>query len=240
MFLTDILPETPLTIYINYDKQILEFSTVAVRSVTGGLLVEPITQNNLMINFVEKYNILYQLTFVNDEDNRLYKWNKITIKAVKDAKGQSYHMLISELEGHPYNRRESFRVPLDLEGIARFGPNRMTHKITVKNISAGGIGFECKNNVEIQEEMLVHLSFEDPVLHTNFKVDCQAVRKLAVEDSENTYYGCKFLKESMAINNYVQRKQQRLLIKNNPNYKEGISKRIEAMRDTTKWISEND
>ena len=216
MFLTEILPGTNLTILLHYEKEVLEFTTIAVRSVKGGLLVEPIMQDGKMINFIEKYNILYQLTFVNSEDSRLYKWNRIVIKAIKDEKGQSYHMLVSELEGQPYNRRQSFRVPLALDGVARFGPYKMTHTVTIKNISSGGIGFECEKDVNCPEDTIIHLSFEDSILHTKFKVDCQAVRKINNEEGQYTYYGCKFLNESMAINNYIQRKQQRIRMKNNP------------------------
>lgn len=219
MFVMDIEPGIPLTIMIHYEKEVLEFNTTAVRSVTGGLLVEPMLAQGKMINFIQKHNILYQLTFVNKADNRLYKWNKIIIKAIKDDKGKLYHMLVSELEGQPYNRRQSYRVAIDIDGIARFGPNRMTHPVTIRNISSGGIGFECKADVECSEDLIIHLSFEDSVLKTNFKIDCYAVRKFILEDTQQIYYGCKFLQESMAINNYVQRKQQRLQIKNSPVYK---------------------
>ncbi len=219
MFVTDIVPGTNLTIVLNYEKEVLEFPTTAVRPVQGGLLVEPITQKGMMINFVQKYNILYQLTFVNKADSRLYKWNRIVIRSVRDENDQLYHMIISELEGQPHNRRQSYRVSLELEGIARFGSNRTTHPITIKNISSGGLGFESKANMDCSTDMTIHLSFEDTVLHVSFKVDCQFVRKVFDEENENIYYGCKFLNESMGINNYIQRKQQRLKIKNNPGYK---------------------
>lgn len=219
MLLTEIAPGTKLTILLKHEIGTIEFTTTAARSVNGGLLANPIIENGRLINFAPKPNILYQMTFVNSDDHRLYKWPKLDIYTVKDEKGNPYHMLVSDMEGRPYNRRRSYRVTMDMEGSARFGPNTIALPIIIKNLSSGGVGFECKQNVNCPDGTLIHVTFSDTVLHINFKLDCLLVRKDVNEDNECFYYGCKFQKESMALNNYIQRKQQRLRIKNNPNYR---------------------
>ncbi len=214
MLLVEIAEGTSLTIVLRYNTEKHEFPTTAVRPVKEGLLVEPITEQGKMINFVNKTNMLYQLTLVNAEDSRLYKWNKIKVKAIRDREGKSYHMLVSDLEGQVYNRRQSFRVPVLLNGIAQFGPNKKTHEVVIKNISAGGIGFDCKDDIDCIGNMLIHLSFEDSLIGASFHLHCQAVRKVTSEQTESIFYGCRFLTESPAINNYIQKRQQRLLVKN--------------------------
>lgn len=219
MFLTDIIPGTKLTIVLKHEVGTMEFTTTVARSINGGLLANPIMENGRLINFAPKPNILYQMNFVNNEDHRLYKWNRVDIYTVKDEQGQPYHMLVSDIEGHPHNRRRCYRISLDIDGSVRIGQNSITLPIAIRNISSGGVGFECKQNINCPEGTMMHLTFSDSVLHINFKLDCQLVRMHYDEDHECFYYGCKFPKESSAINNYVQRKQQRLRIKNNPNYR---------------------
>ena len=216
MFLTEVRPGTQLTIVIKHGKDVLEFNTVAIRPEKDTLLVSPITKDGKMINFVENSIIMYQMTFVNKEDNRLYKWSRVSIKAVKDDKGQLYHMILSDLEGQPHNRRQSFRVSIDIDGVARFGPNQKAFEVLIKDISSSGVGFICAQNVDISNDLIIHITFEDKSLHISFKIDCQAVRKEYDEEEEVYVYGCKFKNESAAVNNYVQKKQQRIRIAKNP------------------------
>lgn len=219
MFLMEILPGTQLTIVIKYGRDVLEFNTVAIRPEKNALLVSPITKDGKMINFVEVSNILYQLTFVSSTDNRLYKWTRVAIKAVKDDRGQLYHMIVSEVEGQPHNRRQSFRVSINMEGVARFGVNEKAHQVRIKDISSSGIGFECDQNITISEDMQIRVTFEDKPLRISFKIDCQPVRKDSIPEEDTFFYGCKFKNESAAVNNYVQKKQQRIRLANNPNLK---------------------
>ncbi len=216
MFLMEIKPGSQLTIVIKHGKDVLEFNTVALRPEKDTLLVSPIMKDGKMINFVEISNIIYQMTFINSQDNRLYKWSRIRIKAVKDEKGQLYHMLVSDLEGQPHNRRQSFRVSIDIDGVARFGPNQKAYEILIKDISSSGIGFICKQNVDISNDLIIHITFEDKPLHISFKIDCQAIRKDYDKEEEEYIYGCKFKNESAAVNNYVQKKQQRIRLAKNP------------------------
>lgn len=184
----------------------IEFESIVVFGQEEGLFIEPILYDNHMINFRKTNEVLYTATVVNNEDSKLYIWPDITIKAVM-AKGRKlYHLLVSEEDIRPINRRDTFRLPLGLAGAAQIGTNKKVHDIYVRDISATGIAFICKDKIELPAEDTIHIIFEDKDLNIKLNIRCMQVR--TAEANDKTLYGCRFTQRNDEIYRYIQRRQQ--------------------------------
>lgn len=208
MFINEVEEGSRVEICAMIGSNKLEFETEAVRGLTApqnALLVNPMLKDGKLLNF-HVGGLVCQAVIQNKEDNKPYLWKGIAIRSIKNKNGECYHVLFSPNEGLLHNRRESYRVWLGFHADAKIGVEGKPHSVTVRDISATGVGFICEAGVEVNEGIPVHLSFADDIKGTKFDLKGKVVRKEELEDGRNLY-GCRLNAESPQIQKYVNEKQ---------------------------------
>lgn len=190
-----------------------EFEKVKKKFKVAVKALAPIKKEDKMIGFPDiRPGVSYEINTSKDE--KAYVWNIVAIRSVRFSSGKCYHILCSNQSVDSLNRRENFRLWLGASGIAQFGLNNKTYTVTVKDLSAGGVGILVDDTeFEPRIGMPVILSFEDSDTDSHFKIRADVVR--IVRDEGNLLLGCtlklsgKEAREgrSEAILSFINKKQ---------------------------------
>ena len=111
-------------------------------------------------------------------------------------------------EGRKINRRKNFRVGVSIMGsLIRGGDSPVN--VYVRDVSASGFSITTERILEIGEEITVR--YTDMGIKLSLTGN---VVRTVTEEGKNVY-GCKLLRESEGIAQYVQQKQRDILRKRN-------------------------
>lgn len=111
-------------------------------------------------------------------------------------------------EGRKINRRKSFRVGVSIMGsLIRGGDSPVN--VYVRDVSASGFSITTERILEIGEEITVR--YTDMGIKLSLTGN---IVRTVTEEGKNVY-GCKLLRESEGIAQYVQQKQRDILRKRN-------------------------
>lgn len=155
------------------------------------------------INFPEG-NIIYKISVVRDKTP--YVWRRITIRRLNKA---PFHILVSNEDAEPAERRLHRRIALGISGTARFLGSIGTLPITVKNISGGGIAIlieaDADPGIVKPGSLIQDVTFEDPETEDEFKLSAFVLR-VTKYTSGRTQFACKLNSKTAEVSNYVNHK----------------------------------
>lgn len=151
--------------------------------------------------------------FVEDEE-KLYSWDNVKIFRVDLPSLGIVHLVVATKEGETTNRRENYRVSLELDGLVKIGDNFLKYDSLIKNISTSGIGLvidssiNCKIGDDItiyffDNDMDKYLNREKP---TEIILSANIVRVNPINKNKNSV-GCVFKYDDSIVNKYVYTKQ---------------------------------
>lgn len=156
------------------------------------------------ISFPEE-NIIYKVYAVRDKVP--YLWRRITIRRIEKA---AFHILLSNEDAQPAERRSDPRITLNLPGSARFLGSTTPVPITVKNISGSGIGIVVDPGTAVSSvkagSLIQDVSFTDPELNLSFQL-IAFVQRTTKYTNGRTLYGCKLNSKTLEISNFVNQKR---------------------------------
>ncbi|MBE5882637.1 MAG: PilZ domain-containing protein [Lachnospiraceae bacterium] len=112
-------------------------------------------------------------------------------------------------EGRKINRRKNFRVGISIIGSMIRGGDSPVN-VYVRDVSASGFSITTERELNIGEEITVR--YTD--MGIKLSLTGNIVRMVTEEEGKNIY-GCKLLRESEGIAQYVQQKQRDILRKRN-------------------------
>lgn len=112
-------------------------------------------------------------------------------------------------EARKINRRKNFRVGISIMGSMIRGTDSPVN-VYVRDVSASGFSITTERNLNIGEEITVRYSD----MGIKLSLTGNIVRMVNEEEGKNIY-GCKLLRESEGIAQYVQQKQRDILRKRN-------------------------
>lgn len=113
-------------------------------------------------------------------------------------------------EGRKINRRKSFRVGVSIMGSMIRGGDSPVN-VYVRDVSASGFSITTERDLNIGEEITVRYSD----MGIKLSLTGNIVRSVKNEEEGKNVYGCKLLRESEGIAQYVQQKQREILKKRN-------------------------
>lgn len=209
MYLYEIDKESAIQISVGIGFQTLEFDTKISEIGEQCVYADPIIREDKMVGFSTK-GLVLRVFAVNQSDLRVYQFNNVKIRNIKTAEDKTYHEITCLTPGKIVNRRAACRVWLGFDAVAQIGLNKKTYNVIVKDISVTGISFICTEDVKVEPDMVVHLTFEDEVSKIRFSIGAIVVRSEEA-DHRKTIYGCRMNQESSAISKYVNEKQREKL-----------------------------
>lgn len=149
-------------------------------------------------------NIIYKISVVRDKTP--YVWHRITIRRIDKT---PFHILLSNEDAEPTERRANPRISLGVQGKARFIGVTGMLPVTVKNISGGGIGILLDANVNpgvVNPGSLIQdVTFHDEELDEDFKLSAFVIR-VTRYTSGRVLYGCRLNSKTAEVSAYVNRK----------------------------------
>ncbi|MGN0161318.1 MAG: PilZ domain-containing protein [Lachnospiraceae bacterium] len=231
MLISEIPPNTEITILVHRGPNSITFTTKAAEITSEEeikiidklrktytnkffVVVDVIKEDDNVVGFPVG-NIQYILDCT--VDNKPYLFNDIQINAIKLPTGSEYHIIFSDKNMAPYNRRQEYRLWLGIDGIAQLGLNRAARDVVIKDISLSGIGFVTGLDYECKIGDTARISFSDKqvdrytrqVRELRFSVNARIVRIEEVDDKSKVI-GCRIMScnNQSNLEKYIALKQR--------------------------------
>ena len=166
----------------------------------SGLVLYPVIIEGKALSFKNNENII-NLVYLQKEGKPLIWKNVAVSNAV--INGRNFVLVRSISDGAEYNRRNNYRLPLDIRGnIVGYGD------IIIKDISNNGIGFAIdKDAKRFTIGQQVNLGFS--ARNVNYTMSVTVAR--IVEQETKILYGCSMM-STPAIDQFIS-EEQRIRIK---------------------------
>lgn len=214
MKLIDLPENTKIQIDVSYKENRLQYETIVQFSAFDGVFIEPIRQDDKMIDFNTTKLMINIIAEIQDAQPII--WRECSIKGVKYKK-KIYHMITSPKGGLSINRRGRFRLTMGYTGTIRVGAHKGTRNVVVHDLSSSGFSFTVEKEIEnINEE--VHLVFVDSDNDTFFDLVGNIVRQQEW-NNDRFLYGCKFKSVNHLVEYYIAKKQRELISFQSMNHK---------------------
>ncbi|MDY2591131.1 MAG: PilZ domain-containing protein [Agathobacter sp.] len=162
-------------------------------------ILEPIREEDKLINF--EGDTVTDL--IAGTDKLPIIWSDVKIVNMYLPEKGAVHFVISNDEGTSTNRRNGFRISLNIPCNITY-KDTLLENVTIRDLSVSGIGLNCKKaEYEIGEN--IQICFEDE--GRKFVLNASIVR---TNDNERcTFLGCKFRNTSNVLAQYINSKQQK-------------------------------
>lgn len=112
----------------------LEFETSVVQAGEGHIIVEPIKHNDKILNFSNSSIIK---NVIIDSEPLPEKYINVDVETTV-FQNKKYHMILSDKEGTPINRRNEFRVYVGSYVTAQIANTNQSVEVILKDVSVGG------------------------------------------------------------------------------------------------------
>ena len=195
----------------------LEFETSVVQAGEGHIIVEPVKHNGKILNFSNSSIIK---NVVVDAQPLPEKYINVDVE-ITMLENKKYHIILSDKEGIPINRRNEFRVYVGSYVTAQLANINQSIEAILKDVSVGGFSLVIrKEGIDVIVGW-VGQSIKVVFYHGGNKNRIpmvfigQAVREEDI-DEERVLVGCKSLRQPFGIEKFIaDRQREELHRKNN-------------------------
>lgn len=199
MKLNQLEPNSKIQLEISSGKERVYVDANIAQVSRSGLVLYPVVYDGRTVSFKGNQEMVSLIWL--QEDGKPLIWKRVAIDHAVINK-MPFVLVRSLDDGMQYNRRTTFRLPLDVKGgIIGYG------EVIVHDISNGGIGFYMDSSKEVKIGQQVHIGFS--VRGDNYSVTATVVR--IVPEERRTLYGCT-MGSSPTIDTFII-EEQRLRIK---------------------------
>lgn len=206
MRIVDVKEGTPIQLEVYCNRQKMIFQAKAKFTAFDALFIEPITQNDKMLDFNAERLIVHMFVEIPGEQPVVFR--ECVVKGVRYKK-EVYHMITCSRLGAKLNRRSRFRIPLGYTGAVRLGSEKGAFNVVVHDLSTSGFSFTCEKDDEGFIGEKIWLVFVDTDEDTKFNLAGVVVRKQKYNN--RILYGCRLETASNLVERYVARKQRQAM-----------------------------
>ena len=110
------------------------------------------------------------LNFDNDEivcnlmgiqDSKPYEWMEVKVYRINLGKYGPAHLIVSDNDVQPFNRRNSFRVSVTNDCYIKFRNEEALNKATIRDVSSVGIGISVPKYIFVEPGDNILITFSD-------------------------------------------------------------------------------
>lgn len=150
----------------------------------------------------------YHMKVQAPKGSRMYVWKDIQIFGIRLKSGKVLQLVATATEAKELNRRKAYRVYIGKEGMALIGNNNKPRSVTVKDISATGIGVIIENFIDpVEPHTDIHVTFEYTTdVKDKFSIHAEVLTCIPMGEGRHLL-GCTFKKYSQAIERFVSKVQ---------------------------------
>ena len=205
MLLSQLVQNNALILEININTQHLEFESVVFAKTGAYILIEPIRVNGKVVNF-EIGNVLIDMLLIRRNKKPII-WKRVLLKNTI-YKNKTYYKVIPTGDGFEINRRNAFRLYIEVKGVVQVGTNSDPMDVIVKDISENGFSFVSKYNIDKPLKSTVRLVFAD--INKSLNLNGLLLRKERVDQSKY-FYGCVLNIKNQLLIQYMNEKKKEML-----------------------------
>ena len=177
-----ITKDNDISIQIVSKEKTIELPVSIIKVSRHGILANLIFYNQKAVSFDNNDNIKYNLICSVDNERKPYIWKNISVSNAK-INNKQYILLKTYGKGIPYNRRDAYRLTLDIKCKILGVGDAILH-----DISNCGVSFYLpKDNIFSNKE--ITLNFEHR--YEQYAIKAQVVRKKEGSNNNRILYGCK-------------------------------------------------
>ena len=205
MRLSQLVQNSNLVLEININNQHLEFESTVITKIGDYILIEPVRVNGKVVNF-EIGNVLVDMLLIR-RDKKPVAWKRVLLKNVI-YKNKTYYKVIPTGDGFEINRRNAFRLSIEVKGVVQVGTNSVPMDVILKDISENGFSFVSKDIIDRPLKSIVRLVFID--LNKSLNLNGLLVRKERINQSKY-FYGCVLNIKNQFLSQYMNDKNADML-----------------------------
>ena len=205
MRLSQLVQNSNLVLEININNQHLEFESTVITKIGDYILIEPVRVNGKVVNF-EIGNVLVDMLLIR-RDKKPVAWKRVLLKNVI-YKNKTYYKVIPTGDGFEINRRNAFRLSIEVKGVVQVGTNSVPMDVILKDISQNGFSFVSKDIIDRPLKSIVRLVFID--LNKSLNLNGLLVRKERINQSKY-FYGCVLNIKNQFLSQYMNDKNADML-----------------------------
>jgi len=217
MVINDLEPGREFKILILIGNQSMEFDSKVIGGVPKKHMIyaEPVIKDNKVLTFNGKG--ISANVVVTEKDMKPLIFRNATFSTLKYDDGRLCYGIVAPGLAVEFNRRDSFRCPVDIPSVAQIGLEKDTYNVIIRDISINGFSF-CFTNDEQTAEVgqFVHTMLNDFIdgLFENFtfRLFGLIVREAELDNGKKLY-GCKIVQPQKGIDTYIAKKERMRLLK---------------------------
>jgi len=141
------------------------------------------------------------------KDKKPFIWKRVLLKNTI-YKNKTYYKVIPTGDGFEINRRNAFRLYIEVKGVVQIGTNSVPLDVIIKDVSENGFSFVSKDNIEKPLRSTVRLVFAD--INKSINLNGILVRKEKIDQSKY-FYGCVLNIKNQMISQYINDKNSEML-----------------------------
>lgn len=194
----DEIPQNgPVILAITKGNQTAEICAEVDQIVNKGIILKPIEMDGKVLN-LEGSEVLIQLLYEREGEKpiiwrniayRVFRYNNCPVIALFDKR-----------DGAVHNRRTTFRLDMDVQGILN-----KSEKVIIHDISGTGISFYVSDGREKEIGSSIVISFNGD--NKEIGVTGKILRKQVCEDGR-VLYGC-MINSSLTVDRFISEEQGR-------------------------------
>lgn len=177
MFINQLIEGCELTLTASFGS-----NTAAFTSKAAGIYYP--SDKDEISDFLEKHKIRFSkyvvaeiftfngrpLSFDNDEitcnimsiyESKPYEWLNVQVYRINLGKYGPAHLIVSDNDMQPFNRRNSFRVSLSKECYVKIGNEESLNKAVLKDLSSVGVGIVVPRYLMVEPGDAILITFSD-------------------------------------------------------------------------------
>ena len=201
-YLTDIEVGQEITIAckLPHQENEIEFKATVTQTSAQYILLDVPRVDDKRLSFKG-----VSTSILTEKDGGAYEFSPCNIVFYKGA-----YVAQCGKEGRKINRRKNFRVGISIMGSMIRGGDSPVN-VYVRDVSASGFSITTERQLSLGEEITVRYSD----MGIKLSLTGNIVRMVENQEEGKNVYGCKLLRESEGISQYVQQKQRDILRKRN-------------------------
>ena len=122
------------------------------------IVSEMFTFNGRSLNF-DNDEIVCNLMGI--QDSKPYEWMEVKVYRINLGKYGPAHLIVSDNDVQPFNRRNSFRVSVTNDCYIKFRNEEALNKATIRDVSSVGIGISVPKYIFVEPGDNILITFSD-------------------------------------------------------------------------------
>ena len=195
MKLNELSAESAIQLEFKVGKEKLYLDANIAQVARSGLVLYPVMYEGKAVSFKNNQNAVNLV--LNQNEGKPLIWKNVAVSNAA-MNGKQYVLVRSLDEGQEYNRRRTYRLPLDIKGsILGIGD------VIVHDISNSGIAFYLEKGKKCDIGQTVSIGFS--ARNKNYVVSVTIAR---IVEEENRYlYGCTMMSNPV-IDTFINEEQR--------------------------------